>query len=129
VALRLVRFGLAGLLSATLVLGLTAALREGAGVPPQAAFAVALVVAYGFNFAFNRRFVFRSRGPAARQLGLYAAGSAAFRLGEYLLFLLLLEVFGLPYLGAAGAALIVSFLGKFAFFGRVVFPAGRAEVR
>ena len=88
-------FGATGI-SATITLGLPVLLHEGLAVPPRAAVAIALTVAFMVNFLTTRLFVFRSSGRAPGELARYALTSAAFRGGEYLGFLAL-HALGLVY--------------------------------
>lgn len=123
---RLVRFGLLGALSFALNLGLTALFHEVLGLAEEAAFAGALILVFAVNFASCRYVVFA--GPQAEvgpQLVLYTLSALFFRGAEYLSFLLLHTWLGVPYLVAVAAVLILWFLIKFTYYGRVVF-AGKS---
>lgn len=116
------RFVLLSASSLALNLGLTIGLREGAGVPEEAAFAVALATVLATNFLGLRYFVYPGRGgPFRRQFGAFLASSAGFRGLEYLAFLALHTGLGLPYRPVLVAVLASSFLAKFFYYGAVVF--------
>lgn len=119
------RFVALGTMSFSLNLGITAALHEVFGVSPEIAFAVALATVFGTNFAAMRWWVFP--GGARRwlpQLLAFGASSLFFRGGEYVGYLLLYRLAGLPYLGAAVVVISVSFGLKYAVYGGWLFGDG-----
>lgn len=118
----LFRFGGAGALSFSINVGLTAFLHEVLGVLEEIAFAISLVVAFIVNFITCRYYVFDGRsGDVRKQLLAHLVLSLFFRGTEYLGFLLLHTVMGLPYLLAVVTVLVVSFAAKFLFYKNVVF--------
>jgi putative flippase GtrA len=119
-----VRFGLGAAFSYTLVIGLTAALHEGTGLPPSTAYAIALGVALVVNFFVNRHLVFRatnSTQSSRHQAWRFAAASVSFRLGEWSLFWILETLTGTHYAVLATAVQIVSLGLKYVVFRRFVF--------
>lgn len=118
----LVRFALGGALSASVVLGMSALLREGGFVGERAAAAIGLASALAVNFATMRLFVFRgTRRPIAGQALGYLASSAVFRGLEYAGFLALHSLLALHYLVALLLSLAASFLLKFLFYDGWLF--------
>ena len=108
-------------------LGLTAFFHEIAGLRPEIAFALTLVLVLVLNFAQMRWFVWGDTDqPIARQFLLFASSSLGFRGLEYLAFLLLNSVLGVQYLIAVTGVLVVSFLSKFIYYRRLVFRKGGA---
>lgn len=90
-------------------------------LPAQASVACALTLAFLFNFFFLRMYVFKSTAPKGKQIVHFAIASIAFRVTEYLLFLLLLQMAGLPYVWALLISLGISFIAKFVYQRQVVF--------
>jgi putative flippase GtrA len=116
------RFVALGAASFSLNLGVTAVLHELFGVPPEACFAVALVTVFCVNFMAMRWWVFRgSPRPWLAQLVGYGLSSLFFRGGEYLGYLLLYRLAGIPYLVAALVVLSVSFGLKYFVYGSWLF--------
>ena len=104
-------------------LGLTAALREGAGLPPAVAFGLTLIVVTTINFLLLRHVVFPSRHrPWFAQLAEFVGSIAAFRLAEYAAFVLIYEALGVHYLLTITAILTASFVGKFLVYRLRIFP-------
>ena len=119
----LLRYGVAGLVSAVITLGLPVALHEGLGVDPRIAVGVALALAFVVNFITNRRFVFRSNGNARGELQRFALVSAAFRLAEYGLFLLLFAL-GMAYYIAQPLVLGLTVMLKVLIYRGFVYGRG-----
>jgi putative flippase GtrA len=117
----LLRFALVGALSYSLGVGLSAAFHGALGLGEPLAVGLALAIVLCTNFLLARTFVFRSRGPAHRELARFVATSVAARGGEYLLFLALLQALEINYLVALTAAMAVSNVLKFALYRSIVF--------
>jgi len=108
-------------MSAILSLGVPFVLHEAFAVRPDIAVACGLTAAFVMNFFTARLFVFRKKGSLKQQLGRFALVSFAFRLGEYLAFLLLHSVFGVQYMIANASVLFLSFCLKFFVYKIFVF--------
>jgi putative flippase GtrA len=117
---QIVRFGAMTAMSATVSLGLPVVLHEALGIAPRLAVGIAFVVAFCLSFVTTRRLVFASSGSVRRDLSIFVASTAAFRLAEYMVFLALMAVAGLHYVVALVAALAVSSIAKF-FWYRYTF--------
>lgn len=100
-------------LSACLSLLLPILLHEIIGLSEKIAVGSALLVTMLINFVMLRTYVFRSSGPANRQVMGFFATSGLFRLGEYGLFLFLIRFFDLYYMAALLISLIISFCCKY----------------
>lgn len=88
----LIRFGGASGLGFLVILGTTALLHEIFGLRERFAYAVGLAVGLAFNFTTLRLFVFPgATQKVAVQFGQVAISSVAFRLVEYVLFLVAVE--------------------------------------
>jgi putative flippase GtrA len=124
---RMARFGAVGAVGFGLNIGITVSLHEWLGAPEELAFAVALAVVFGFSFLTSRYMIFAgaSDGDPKKQLVKFAVFSAGFRVAEYLGFLVLHTLIGLPYLPAIVAVLAFSFLTKFFTYSTVVFVDDR----
>ena len=108
--------------SYTLVIGITTGLHEISGVPPHFAYAAALGVALVFNFLFNRHLVFRStHGEGKAQAIRFVITSCAFRLGEWIIFSVLIASLGTHYAVLATIIQAISLLLKYVVFRRFVF--------
>jgi putative flippase GtrA len=122
----LVRFAMGGVLSSSVVLGVTALLREGGIAGERVAAAVGLASALVVNFHVMRRFVFRgTERPLLRQALEFLAGSGVFRGLEYLGFLVLHTAFDVHYLVALVLVLGTSFGLKFVVYEGWVFRRER----
>lgn len=115
------RFLVASVASFTVSVGSAVLTRKIPGLAEQYAAALALVIALVFNFFSMRLFVFRSRGHIGREALEYTISSIGFRFAEYLVFLLLFQIAGLPYLMSFIAALGLSFIAKYFFHKNVTF--------
>jgi putative flippase GtrA len=116
------RFLIGSATSYVLVIGTTAVLHEGLHFPPSSAYAVGLVLAFGFNFFFNRHIVFESHeskgGPQALR---FLATSGLFRFAEWLAFGLLSTWVTVHYVLVATTVQLMSLLLKYVVFRRFVF--------
>ena len=68
----LLGFGAIGAFTFAVDLALLTLMRGGLGWPLPVAITIGYVIAFGLNFALNRRFNFRSHAPVGRQVGIYA---------------------------------------------------------
>lgn len=125
VAGEVVRYLVATGVSAVLSLALPMMLHEAIGLKEEVAVAIGLVCAMLVNFMVVRNYVFRSRGPAGRQMFGFIATSIAFRAGEYSVFLLLYKLTGFHYMAATFIALLISFIGKYFVQRAYVFERPR----
>lgn len=119
-AAQLARFMVSTGFSAAMSFGLPILLHEWFGTAERVAVAIGFAVAYVGNIALLRLFVFQSRGSWRKQLARYIPANGAFRLAEYVAFLLLLERAGLDYRIAMLVVLGVSAGLKF-FIYRWIF--------
>ena len=121
------RFAAMGAVGFGLNVAVTVSLHEWLGAPEELAFAVALVTVFVFSFLTSRYLIFSgaSRAGARKQLFKFVLSSAGFRFAEYVGFLVLHTLFGLPYLVAIVAVLGASFLTKFFTYSTVVFVDDR----
>ena len=117
---QIVRFGVTTGLSAILSLILPIVLHELGGLDERIAVAIGFVAAFCANTILVPRFVFRSTQGWKRETSVYVLSSAGFRLAEYLVFLVLLDIFGIDYRVSVVIVLAVSSLSKF-FFYRFMF--------
>lgn len=117
---RPMRYILAGLGGLAVGLGVTALLREAAGLSVDLSFAVALAVVFLFHFAANAFFVFRS-GADWRILARYAVAALAFRGLDFLLFKVVLDFAPLHYLVAITLAILISNCIKYLVYANSVF--------
>ncbi len=118
----LIRFGLGGVVSATVAVGATALLHEIGGVPERVAgaggFAAALVV----NFFVLRYFVFAASGGALRrQLPSFLATTGALRAVEFSAFFAVHKYLHWHYLLTMIMVLGTSFMLKFLIYEGLVF--------
>lgn len=120
-------FGLLGLVSFTLNVGLSALLHEVFGASEELSFGISLAVVFAVNFLACRYLIFRAAGGnLIRQLTAFALSSLAFRGIEYVAFLTLHSVLGIHYLIAIISVLGASMISKFFFYRGAVF-AGQNE--
>lgn len=113
---QIARYGVSGVVSAAVTVGLPVLLHEVAGIEQAKAAAISQTTALLVNFIMIRMFVFRSRRGAARDFVHFAASAVAFRGSEYALFLLLFKIGGLYYLMALILTLGASTLLKFIWY-------------
>jgi putative flippase GtrA len=126
---RMARFAVMGAAGFGLNIGLTVLLHEVLGAPEELAFAVALAVVFAFSFVTSRYLIFEGAagGDPRKQLVKFAVSNAGFRVAEYVGFLVLHTILGLPYLLAIVAVLAFSFLTKFFTYSTVVFVDDRGS--
>jgi putative flippase GtrA len=125
------RYAVASAFSFCMVLGLSAAFHELAGLAETLAVALALVIAFAVNFTLLRRWVFPGQtAPVGRQAAETAIASVTFRALEYGIFLALHLGADVDYLIATGASLCASAAGKFVVYRGLIFnPDARARRR
>lgn len=117
-------FGLLGLVSFTLNLGLSALLHEVLGASEELSFGISLAVVFVVNFLACRYIIFDASGSnLVRQLTAFTLSSLAFRGTEYAAFLLLHSLIGIHYLIAIITVLGISMISKFFFYRSAVFVA------
>jgi putative flippase GtrA len=116
----LARFVGVGVISYALGISLSALFHEVIGLQQRAAVGLSLGILLATNFWLARRFIFRSAGPAQRQILSYVLTSGMMRGFEYLSFLLLVSL-GSHYLLALSVSMAVSSGLKFLLYRTVVF--------
>jgi len=108
-------------------IGMTAGLHELFGVAPEIAFAVALATVFVLNFAAMRWWIFAgTQRRLIPQLLGFGAASVGFRGFEYAAWWMLYRGLGVPYLGAAIAAIGVSFVAKYVVYDSWLFARSSA---
>ena len=122
----LARFAIGGVVSSSVVLGVSALLREAGSVDERVAAAIGLATSLVVNFNVMRYFVFRgSAQPLLRQWLEFLASSGVFRGFEYVAFLFVNAFFAVHYLLALLLVLGTSFLLKFIWYEGWVFRRKR----
>lgn len=117
VFMSLFRYAQASLLSFMVNFGLTVGLHEVAGLPEEAAYAIALLTVFVGNFLTLRHYVYRTVPASIWGHGAkYAAASVSFRCSEYLTFLVVHTWLGLDYRLAVVGISGTSALCKFVFY-------------
>jgi putative flippase GtrA len=123
---RFFRFAAMGLIGMVLSVGITAFVHEVLGISEELAFAVALASVVSFHFMSGRYVIYgAAAGDPKRQLLRFGLATGGFRAAEYLGFLVLHTLIGVPYLLVIVIVLGSSFIAKFFFYGRVVFTGGK----
>ena len=124
---RMARFGAMGAVGFGLNIAVTVSLHEWLGAPEELAFAVALAVVFAFSFLTSRYLIFAGacHGDPRKQFLKFVLSNVGFRVAEYVGFVVLHTVLGLPYLPAIVAVLAFSFLTKFFTYSTVVFADDR----
>jgi putative flippase GtrA len=117
------RWTLLSFFSFFLVLGSTFVLREMLGATELVSFGAALCIVSVVNFCTIKYLVFSSdqRYEARRQFLLYGLTTLGFRLSEYAIYWLILDLLNLHYLLAAVTVMCTSFLGKFLVSKLIIF--------
>jgi putative flippase GtrA len=123
IADQIVRFLGVGVISFPMGIGVSAFLHEILAWSEEASVGTAMVALLATSFALSRSFIFRATGPARLQLARFLVVALAARTGEYLLFLALLQLAGLPYLWSMTSALLISLSLKFLAYRVWVFSA------
>ncbi len=95
---QLFKFLLQALISFCLNFSVLIFMKEVAGLPPQYAYAVALLTVLVTNFFLCRYFVFEGRqGHPLTQGGVFVVSSIVFRAAEFSAYYLLLRILEVPY--------------------------------
>ena len=103
-----------------LSLGVTILMHEFVDLTERLAFVVALFAVFTFNLFALRLYVFRKDGFLLTQAARYAYFSLAFRVGEFIIYLIFLEI-KIPYWVALTIVLMISNLVKYFVFRAFVF--------
>jgi putative flippase GtrA len=120
----MLRYAATSTLSGVITLSVAFAMREGVQFSDSKAGGVAFVCAFVVNFVVIRKFVFSVKGAWTYQLAKFAFISGAFRIGEYVLYLLLLYI-GLHYFPAIVIVLFSATCLKFVAYKHAVFNGWR----
>lgn len=125
------RWGVITLVNFVVNVGLTAMLHEGFGVDTRVAYAIALTTVFFMNFALLRYYVYAPNDaqPLGALFATYAASAIGFRLTEYVGFLLLHTIAGVPYLIAIFLVQGASFFVKYFYYGRLFSRNSGSERR
>jgi putative flippase GtrA len=128
-AFRLLKFLAAGLPSFLLAVPANYWLASRLGLAKPFAYAIVLAGQVTLNFFLNRALVFRARGKSIRREFIpFVAGLLAFRVADWLVYVLLVDVCGLYYLAVQLGNVLVFSVPKFVFAERV-FRARRERGR
>ncbi len=126
----LVKFMAAGLPSFGLAVPANYLLVSHAHLDKPLAYAIVMVMQVTINFFMCRHFVFGGKhtGQISHQFGAFFTGIMAFRVADWLLYVLLVNVVGIYYLAAQGLNVAVFGIAKFAFSERVFARRGAIKV-
>jgi putative flippase GtrA len=116
-----IRYVIASAFSFGLTLLLSFLSKTVVGLNEYTSVAITLLIVFVTNFFVIRILVFKSTSDPKAQLITFAASSLAFRGLDYLLFLFLFSLLGLPYMLALGAGLTFTFILKYIFQKHVIF--------
>ncbi len=113
----LVKFMAAGLPSFGLAVPANYLLVSHAHLDKPLAYAIVMVIQVTINFFMCRHFVFggKSTGQFSRQFGAFFSGIMAFRVADWLLYVLLVNRAGIYYLAAQVLNVAVFGIAKFVF--------------
>jgi putative flippase GtrA len=126
-AVRLLKFLAAGLPSFLLAVPANYWLAERTGLAKPLAYAIVLAGQVTLNFFLCRAFVFEERTDSiVREFGQFVAGILGFRAADWLVYVVLVDVFGLFYLAVQLGNVVVFSAAKFVFAERVFRPSARA---
>jgi len=115
-AIRLLKFLAAGLPSFLLAVPANYWLAGRLGLAKPVAYAIVLAGQVTLNFFLNRVFVFEKRGKSILQEFVpFVAGILGFRVADWLVYVLLVEVCGLYYLAVQLGNVLVFLVPKFVF--------------
>ena len=122
----LLKFMAAGLPSFALAVPANYMLVGHAHLGKPLAYALVMAMQVTVNFFICRRFVFggRNTGTLARQFVAFFSGIMAFRVADWLLYVLLVNVAGIFYLAAQCLNVAVFGIAKFVFSERVFARRG-----
>lgn len=111
--LQIVRYLLMTGVSAIFTLGVPILLHEGLFIEEEKAVAIALSTAFIINFLTTRYYVFKAGSGVNGQAVRYAVTSVAFRVSEYLAFLVLHSLLNIYYAFALVLIMLTSLVFKF----------------
>lgn len=115
-AVRLVKFVAAGLPSFLLAVPANYWLAGRLGLVKPVAYAIVLAGQVTLNFFLNRVFVFEKRGKSIRhEFVPFVVGLLGFRVADWLVYVLLVEVCGLYYLAVQLGNVLLFMVPKFVF--------------
>ena len=115
-AIRLLKFLAAGLPSFLLAVPANYWIAGRLGLAKPVAYAIVLAGQVTLNFFLNRVFVFEKRGKSILQEFVpFVAGILGFRVADWLVYVLLVEVCGLYYLAVQLGNVLVFLVPKFVF--------------
>ena len=114
---KLIKFLAAGLPSFIIAVPLNKLLVDWAHWPVAVAYAIVLIIQVTVNFFMCRFFVFEKKSATSlfREFTVFFSGIALFRLADWLVYLLLVKVFGLYYLAVQLGNVILFSVLKFLF--------------
>ncbi len=125
---KFIRYGLVSLSVFFLSIGVTWLGHEILHFSEEAAYGIALVLAFICMFILMRHYVFRVSDQGAKtQLTLYLTSSVAFRLAEFAGFLLLHTLLDVYYLLAVMLVLSTSWIAKYLVNRHIVFPSSTSH--
>lgn len=125
--LQIFRYLLMTGVSAVFTLGMPVLLHEVFSVEVETSVAIALSVAFVINFLTTRYYVFEAKSGAKGQAVRYVFTSIAFRVSEYLAFLVLHTLLHVYYTVALIIIMFTSLIFKFIVNRIYVFRAHAAE--
>jgi putative flippase GtrA len=124
----ILRFGLGGLVSVGTAVSVSTWSHEVWGVNQAIAGANGFFAALAVNFIALRWFVFPNSAARIRhQLLRYVTVNGALRGGEYLAYLLLIQILSLHYQISMIIVMVVSSLMKFVIYDKIVFSRTRGK--
>jgi len=121
-AFKLFKFLAAGLPAFLVAVPLNYLLVEHAGLNKGLAYAIVLVAQVSANFVLCRLFVFekKSNQPVLVEFFWFLSGMAGFRLADWVVYFVLTNFYGLPYLAVQLGNVVVFSVLKFVFAERVL---------
>jgi putative flippase GtrA len=127
-AVRLLKFLAAGLPSFMLALPANYWLVDRLGLAKPLAYAIVLLGQLTLNFLLNRTFVFEKRGGSLlREFGPFVVGILGFRVADWLVFVVLVDICGLYYLAVQLGNILVFSVPKFVFAEHVFRARGEQD--
>lgn len=127
-AVRLLKFLAAGLPAFLLAVPANYWLAGGVGLAKPVAYAIVLAGQVTLNFFLNRVFVFEKRGKSiVQEFVPFVVGILGFRVADWLVYVLLVEVYGLYYLAVQLGNVLVFLVPKFLFAEGVFRAKGESS--
>ena len=128
-AVRLIKFLAAGLPSFLLAIPANYWLAGWVGLAKPVAYGIVLAGQVTLNFFLNRVFVFEKRGKSIlKEFVPFVVGIVGFRVADWLVYVLLMEVYGLYYLAVQLGNVLLFLLPKFVFAEGVFRARGEGEL-